>query len=41
MAVARAGGKVVRPPEDRPGEPIPLATVEDAERNRLLLAQPP
>ncbi len=39
-AVVRGGGKVVRPPEARPDEPIRLATVEDPEKNRFFLAQP-
>ncbi len=37
--VTRAGGKVVKPPEDRPGEPIRLATAADPEGNRFSLAQ--
>lgn len=38
-AVTSCGGTVVRPPEDRPGEPIRLATVADPDGNRLSLSQ--
>ena len=33
------GGKIVRPPEDRPGEPIRLAIVADTEGNRFSLTE--
>jgi predicted enzyme related to lactoylglutathione lyase len=36
----RAGGAIVRPPEERPGEPIRLAIVADPEGNRFSIAQP-
>ncbi len=39
-AVIRAGGTVVKPPEDRAGEPIRLATAADTEGNRFSLTQP-
>ncbi len=39
-AVAKAGGKVVQPPQKRPGESITLATVQDPEGNRFFFAQP-
>jgi predicted enzyme related to lactoylglutathione lyase len=38
-AVAAAGGKIVRPPEARPGEGISLATAVDTEGNRFSIAQ--
>ncbi len=37
-AVADAGGRVVNPPVDRPGEGIRLATAADSEGNRFSLA---
>jgi predicted enzyme related to lactoylglutathione lyase len=37
--IARGGGAVRRPPEDRPGEPILLAEVTDTERNGFSLSQ--
>ena len=33
------GGSVVSPPEDRPGEPIILATLADTEGNGFMLSQ--
>ena len=39
-SVADAGGRVVSPPEERPGEGITLATVVDTEGNRIFLSQP-
>jgi predicted enzyme related to lactoylglutathione lyase len=39
-AVEGAGGTVVMPPSDRPGEPIRLADVADPEGNVLSVAQP-
>ncbi len=39
-AVTRAGGNVVKPPEDQAGEGIRLATAADPEGNRFSLTQP-
>jgi len=33
------GGSIVEPPAQRPGEPIKLATIADAEGNHLMLTQ--
>jgi predicted enzyme related to lactoylglutathione lyase len=38
-AVASAGGKIAKQPEDRPGEGIVLATAVDTEGNRFSIAQ--
>ena len=38
--VKAAGGRVLKPPRDRPGEPIRLAEVADPEGNQFSLAQP-
>jgi predicted enzyme related to lactoylglutathione lyase len=38
--VESAGGRVVHPPHDRPGEPIRLAVVTDTESNRINVAEP-
>ena len=38
-SVTAAGGKVVSPPEQRPGEGITLATVADTEGNRFFLSE--
>jgi predicted enzyme related to lactoylglutathione lyase len=38
--VAAAGGAIVTPPSDRPGEPIRLADVADTEGNVFSLAEP-
>ena len=40
QAVAGAGGKILRAPEDRPGEPIWLADCEDPEGNGFMLSMP-
>ena len=37
-AVREAGGEIVKPPADRPGEPIRLAIVADTEGNRFSIA---
>lgn len=39
-SVVAAGGAVVQPPSDRPGEPIRLAVVRDPEGNAFSLSQP-
>jgi predicted enzyme related to lactoylglutathione lyase len=39
QAVERAGGRIVSPPTERPGEGIRLATAADPEGNRFSLAQ--
>lgn len=37
--IARGGGRVVKPPKARPGEPIKLAQVADSEGNGFSLTQ--
>src|SRR5437660_881486 len=39
-AVASSGGRVVKRPEERPGEGITLATAVDTEGNRFSIAEP-
>ena len=39
-AVETAGGSIVKPPEERPGEPIRLAIAQDTEGNRFSVAEP-
>jgi len=39
-AVASFGGRVVKRPEERPGEGITLATAVDTEGNRFSIAEP-
>jgi predicted enzyme related to lactoylglutathione lyase len=39
VAVEKGGGRIVRPPEDRPGEPIRLADVADPEGNVFQLTE--
>ena len=38
-AIASAGGKIAKQPEERPGEGIILATAVDTEGNRISIAQ--
>jgi predicted enzyme related to lactoylglutathione lyase len=38
-AVASAGGKIAKQPQERPGEGIKLATAVDTEGNRFSIAQ--
>ena len=38
-AVVIGGGKILLPPQDRPGEPIILAEVVDTEGNGFMLSQ--
>lgn len=38
--VVAGGGKLLRPPEDRPGEPIKLADLADPEGNGFTISQP-
>lgn len=37
--IERGGGRIVRPPESRPGEPIRLASFADPEGNVVMLTQ--
>ena len=39
QAVVVGGGKILLPPQDRPGEPIILAEVVDTEGNGFMLSQ--
>src|SRR5213080_2052721 len=39
-AVSSSGGRVVKRPEERPGEGITLATAVDTEGNRFSIAEP-
>jgi predicted enzyme related to lactoylglutathione lyase len=39
-AVVAAGGTILMPPSDRPGEPIRLAEAQDTEGNSFSIAQP-